>query len=117
MRSQRPVRSPAQILRRLRATPMVARSLENWPTFMWHYALGLVPTSPYRFRNGARLRIGRGVDHVPILEIFVREEYGGIADGSVVLDLGANLGAFAVYAATTARGIRVYAYEPSPDFF
>jgi FkbM family methyltransferase len=110
-------RSPRKVLRRLRLAPLAARTLRSWPRYLWHYALGLVPASPYQFRNGARLQIGRGVDHVPIIEIFMRNDYGEVPDGAVVLDLGANIGAFSVYAATTARAVTVFAYEPMSDFF
>jgi FkbM family methyltransferase len=61
--------------------------------------------------------IRRGVDHVPIIEIFLREEYGSIQDDAVVLDIGAHVGTFTIYAATTAHGGRVYAYEPDPKAF
>ena len=109
-------RSPAKVLRRLRLTPLAARKLKNWPQFMWNYALGLVPDHPYVFRSGAQLQIGRGVDHVPIIEVFLREEYGGIPDGATILDLGASIGTFSVYAASSARNVRIFAYEPMADF-
>lgn len=110
-------RSPAKVARRLKLTPLAARRIASWPRFMYSYTLGLVPSTPYAFRNRARLKIGRGVDHVPIIEIFLREEYGAVADGAVILDLGANIGVFSIYAATTARDVTIYAYEPMPDFF
>lgn len=110
-------RSPSKVLRRLKVLPLAARKLSSWPRFMCNYALGLVPAEPYAFRNRARLRIGRGVDHVPIIEIFLREDYGRIDDGAVIVDLGANIGVFTVYAATTARNVRILAYEPMADFF
>ncbi|HEU5092842.1 MAG TPA: FkbM family methyltransferase, partial [Nitrospira sp.] len=110
-------RSPSKITRRLGMTPLAARKLTTWIRFMYGYALGLVPDAPYVFRNGARMRIGRGVDHVPLIEIFLREDYGSVADGAVVLDLGANIGTFAVYAGTTAKRVTVYAYEPMSEFY
>jgi FkbM family methyltransferase len=110
-------RSPSKVARRLMLMPLAARKIANWPGFMSNYALGLVPSAPYLFRNRAQLKIGRGVDHVPIIEIFLREEYGAVADGAVILDLGANIGTFSIYAATTARDVTIYAYEPMPDFF
>jgi FkbM family methyltransferase len=84
---------------------------------MYHYTLGLTPRAPYRFRHGERLHIGRGVDHVPIIEIFLRNEYGDIDPGSIVVDLGANIGTFAIYAAMNAPNVQVLAYEPMPEFF
>jgi FkbM family methyltransferase len=53
---------------------------------------------------------------VPILEIFLKQDYGAIPDDSIVLDLGAHIGVFSIYATTTARNVVVYAYEPYPDF-
>ena len=103
-------------MRRLRYLPLAVRKIRNWPAFMFHYALGLKPSKPYRFRNGAQLVLGRALDHVPIIEIFLNQEYGAIPDDSIVLDLGANIGVFSIYATTTARNVRVYAYEPFPPF-
>ena len=40
-----------------------------------------------------------------------------IGPGSVVLDIGANIGTFSVYAGTSARGVTIYAYEPTAGFF
>jgi FkbM family methyltransferase len=109
-------RAPSKVLRRLKLAPLAARKLKDWPRFMYNYALGLVPNEPYVFRSGAQLQIGRGVDHVPIIEVFLREEYGRIADGATILDLGANIGTFSVYAASSARDVRIWAYEPLADF-
>jgi len=109
-------RSPRKVLRRLRYLPKAVRKISNWPSFIYHYALGLLPPKPYYFRNGARIKIGRAIDHVPIIEIFLNGEYGTIPDHAIVLDLGANIGVFSVYATSTARNLRVYAYEPFPPF-
>jgi FkbM family methyltransferase len=110
-------RTPSKVARRLMLTPLAARKIKNWPRFMFNYALGVVPDAPYAFRNRARLRIGRGVDHVPIIEIFLREEYGKVDGGAVILDIGANIGAFSIYAAMSARDVTVYAYEPMTEFY
>ena len=110
-------RSPRKIIRRLRLTPLAAGKIKNWPSFMFHYALGLKPRSPYVFRNGARIQIGRAIDHVPIIEIFLKEDYGKMPDDAVMIDLGANIGVFSVYAATTAKNATVYAYEPFIEYF
>ena len=110
-------RSPAKVARRIGLTPLVSSKVENWPSFMYHYAMGLVPGAPYRFRSGASLQIGRGVDHVPIIEIFLREDYGEIPNDAVILDIGANIGTFSIYAAMSARNVRLYSCEPMADFF
>jgi FkbM family methyltransferase len=106
------IRSPRKVARRLKVLPLARRELSSWPRFMAGYGLGLVPRRPYRFRSGAQLRIGRGVDHVPIIEVFMRRDYGSVDPGATVLDLGASTGVFAIYAAVTAPGARIIAYEP-----
>lgn len=111
------IRSPRRVARRLRVLPLAQRELRSWPRFMAAYALGFVPRRPYRFRSGAQLRIGRGVDHVPIIEVFLRRDYGTIPAGATVLDLGASTGVFAVYAAASAPGTRIVAYEPMPSAY
>ena len=110
-------RTPSKVARRLKLTPLAARKIRNWPRFMFNYALGVVPASPYAFRNRARVQIGRGVDHVPIIEIFLREEYGRVAGGAVILDIGANIGTFSIYAAMSAPDVTLYAYEPTAEFY
>jgi len=110
-------RSPAKVMRRLTMAPSAAREVKNWGSFIYHYALGLVPQGTYNFRNGAHLKIGQGIDHAPIIEVFLRREYGPIADGAVIVDLGASIGTFSVYAGTIARKTTIYAYEPLPGFF
>jgi FkbM family methyltransferase len=110
-------RSPAKVARRLKMLPEVRRHVRNWPRFLWSYAMGLVPDEPYRFRSGASLKIGRGVDHVPVIEIFFRKDYGDIPSDAVIVDLGASVGVFSVYAASTAENVQVYAYEPMPASF
>ena len=40
-----------------------------------------------------------------------------LKDGDVVIDVGAHIGYFSVYAATQVRGAKVYAYEPCPDSY
>jgi FkbM family methyltransferase len=111
------VRSPRKVARRLKVLPLTTKRIKNWPAFTVNYALGLTPRSPYVFRNGARLRLVNPIDHAPVVEIFLRDEYGEIPDGAVVLDLGASIGTFSVYAATAAHGVSVYAYEPFPESY
>ncbi len=101
----------------MKLLPLARRKIKNWPAFMYNYALGLTPVGSYDFRNGARVRIGRGIDHVPIIEIFLREDYGEMPDNSVILDLGANIGVFTIYATTTASNVVVFAYEPLQDYY
>jgi FkbM family methyltransferase len=71
----------------------------------------------YTFRNGGRLKINAAFDHVPIIEVMMKKDYGKIPDNSVIIDIGASTGVFSVYAAKTARNVKIYAFEPSADYF
>jgi FkbM family methyltransferase len=52
--------------------------------------------------------------------VFVRNEYGWVADAKAIVDIGANIGSFTTWAAWTTQKERrpvVYAYEPFPNSF
>ncbi len=73
-----------------------------------------------RLRNGVVLKSPEGQNLTALFyEIWIREDYcpAGykIQPRDVVIDIGANIGVFAAYAATRARNGSVYAYEPFPD--
>lgn len=40
-----------------------------------------------------------------------------LGPGDVVLDVGANIGMFSIAASTRAQGLRIYAFEPMPNFY
>ncbi|WP_307867705.1 amino acid adenylation domain-containing protein [Saccharothrix coeruleofusca] len=52
-------------------------------------------------------------------QIFEQDEYSrfghGIGAGAVVVDVGANIGLFSLWASQQAEGVRVLAVEPNPD--
>jgi FkbM family methyltransferase len=58
-----------------------------------------------------------GIDHAPIIEILVNEEFGHIPDANVIVDIGASIGTFTIFAGTMAPSARVYAFEPCPETF
>ncbi|MBN1636139.1 MAG: FkbM family methyltransferase [Deltaproteobacteria bacterium] len=68
-------------------------------------------------RDGLSIQLS--TDHsdiVTIFLIFCRRDYGKITPGSVVVDIGANIGVFALYAAKGGAKI-VHAYEPAEESF
>jgi len=110
-------RSPSKVIKRFRYLPVIVRRVKNWAEFMRNYAWGIKPEVPYILRNGAQMKIGRAIDHVPIIEVFLLEDYGKIPDNATIIDLGANIGVFSIYAATQASNVKIYAYEPLKDFY
>jgi len=70
-------------------------------------------------RNGVVLNAPAALDlNFLFQEIWLRGIYSPpgfeIRPGDVVIDVGANVGVFAAFAATRAPGVKVYAYEPFP---
>lgn len=108
----------ARVVQNARYLPRTISMLEDWFPFTVDYlALGLGhprPLRSYSLRGGSTVRLQSPVNTMTLGEIFLRRDYGTLKDNSIVVDVGAHIGLFALYAATTARNTRVYAYEPMP---
>lgn len=78
-----------------------------------------VSSSDYtcNLRDGCRFEIRGGRDDCHVLfEVFVEQIYPmPVSAGDVVIDIGAHIGCYTVWAAR--RGARVFAFEPHPDNF
>jgi FkbM family methyltransferase len=72
---------------------------------------------PYevKVRSGERLNLSEYTDLVIFWLVFVRRHYPVRATDRVVVDVGANIGVFTLYAAREAPEARVIALEPFPD--
>ena len=56
-------------------------------------------------------------DIITIFVVFVRKDYGKITSGGCVVDIGANIGVFSLYAAHYGKSGRVLAYEPNSESY
>jgi FkbM family methyltransferase len=99
------------------------RLYQNWPLALrslvaWHRQAFV-----FRLRQGVKFRV-----HAPTWDTFIINEIWmdkvytpsprfSIRDGWVVIDLGGHKGVFSVFAATSARDVKVYSFEPSPENF
>ncbi len=106
-----------EAIKALRYAPSVA----NWTEIAAGAWAGTEVTR-VRLRSGVVIDGAPGALIVPLYkEIWYRDEYGLRADplpsGATVIDVGANIGMFAVFAAIAARAARVLAYEPFPESF
>jgi 31-O-methyltransferase len=97
-----------------------ARYLRNWRPFFEAYRKG-TPLPPLELRGGMTIHHSPSDDTVNLFrEIFVdrcytKPNFYNPAPGDVVVDLGANIGIFAVFLQWIAPGIRVHCFEPGPD--
>jgi FkbM family methyltransferase len=97
--------------------PRICSLWSNWPEYLFNYALRRHKPAEYRTRKGFRLIDGRGTLAGTLAEVFVRREYGSLERFRTIVDVGANMGSFAIYAAQSCQGARVYCYEPEQQNF
>jgi FkbM family methyltransferase len=95
------------------------RECRGWARIIPGY-LGLgSPAFPYRFetRNGECLILDTFEDLVTAWIIFIRNDYAVEAGCRTIVDAGANIGAFTLFAARCAPKARIVALEPFPSTF
>lgn len=87
-------------------------------TIIWSYIARRSPRgNMVQLRNNHVIHLSSDpADIVTVFLIFAREDYGKVAPGTNVIDIGANIGVFALFAAFSgAKG--VYAFEPSASSY
>jgi FkbM family methyltransferase len=94
------------------------QSRDGWAIARGYLGVG-TPSFPRHLRltNGIDLELRTIHDLVTAWVVFFRKEYHLPPDASVVLDLGANYGAFTLFAAHTAPRAQVISVEPFPYSF
>lgn len=83
-------------------------------SFLKHYFNYTSPGTPtVDFRNGLQIHITDDPEDITtVFVIFMRRDYGNIPKNSTIIDIGANIGVFALYALTHGAS-KVIACEPS----
>lgn len=109
----------SRIPQRLYADLRLITLLKNWKEAINAKLTGK-PLKVLNFRNGIVLNGPSTISLAFLLqEIWIDEiyKYPGycIKSGDVIIDIGANIGAFSTYAATRNSDVKVYAYEPFPQ--
>ena len=100
----------------------VVRACRDWPSYFAEYATSADDgrERTYRMRSGAVFRTRRNRMDIRIIgEIFAFRKYDyfgfKVPVGADVVDVGANIGVFTVYALTECGARRVLAFEPHPE--
>ncbi len=97
--------------------PRVISQIHNWPLYLSNYLLRRKRPAEYKLKNGFRLIDGTGTLAGTIAVIFIRREYGSMKDYRTIIDIGANMGSFAVYAALACPNAKIYCFEPEERNF
>lgn len=74
-------------------------------------------TTPLSLRNGLKIILSTHPhDIVTAFVVFVKGDYGKVEQGTTVVDIGANIGIFSLYAASMGA-TRIFAYEPNQEAY
>jgi FkbM family methyltransferase len=94
--------------------------VKEWPSYLLEYlGLGRGEKRIYTLRNGIRYALRGGSSDKGVLnDIWIRNTYlpAGfeVKEDDIVIDIGAHIGVFTIYAASKARRGKVFAFEPFP---
>ena len=111
-----------KIAKHLNRAPEIGRCFlhsRDWLKMSFSYT-GLRPHSfPYvaRFRDGSSFEFRDLPDVATWWQIFYRNIYPIKKTDRVIVDAGANIGAFTLYAASRSPAAKIIAIEPFPDTF
>ncbi len=95
------------------------RTCRNWRTVL-DGRLYQIPFSEFVLWNGQRVHFHGTPPYQIFQEVWRRKQYTHLvytASPRVVVDIGANIGFFALYAAARWRTARILAFEPAPENF
>lgn len=113
--------TPLRALRAGRAAELVrAAGAFRRPDRVLRAYLGVAPAPfplPVETREGSRFSVADRHDAATAWMVFCRREYPVPADARCIVDLGANYGAFTLFAARRAPRARIVAVEPHPQAF
>lgn len=97
--------------------PRICSLLKNWPEYLFNYALRRRKPAEYRLRNGYRLVDSTGTLPGTLAQVFIRRQYGSVERFRVIVDIGANIGSFTIYAAQSNLHARIFCFEPEQRNF
>ncbi|HLH03651.1 MAG TPA: FkbM family methyltransferase [Bryobacteraceae bacterium] len=109
-----------QGLRHLERLPEVwrcSRETADWPKLFSAY-IGLKRTLPFTIalRSGS-FEFDEASDIPTFWQVFFRNVYPVYPDDRIIVDAGANIGSFSLYALENAPSCRLISIEPAPDTF
>jgi len=108
------------IIYKVRTAIGIIKTIKNFHVyFLDHFNLRSQEYSDYILRNGLKFRVrSKTADRVVINEMWVQRYYNPkgfeIGRDDVIVDIGAHIGVFSIFASSYAKKGMVYAFEPVP---
>jgi FkbM family methyltransferase len=112
----------AIILTKILIAIKIIFKLKNWTCPIFHYFNLKNNECVAEFRNGIKCIIRNRSDTIVFLENFFLDSYDRvegfmIKENDTVIDIGAHIGYFTIYAAKKAKKGKVISFEPSKESF
>lgn len=103
----------------LKYVPKSILRVKNWFPFLLNY-IGIKNDNferYYKLRGGIKFKSMQSLDAATIFVICIREDYGDIPNDAIIVDIGANIGVYSIWASTKGKNNKIYAFEPMKDNF
>lgn len=91
------------------------RQFKDWIALILTYTgvRSFAPGMVFHLKSSsATVQVWEAVDVISLWGVFCRGDYPVLADDQLIVDVGASVGTFSVFAASRAPAARVIAYEP-----
>lgn len=97
--------------------PVIILTLKNWLPFILNYLGIRNKKTTYILRNNTTIETNSNIDTATIAVVFIKKDYGKIPNNATIIDIGANIGCFSLYAANGSKNTHIYAYEPLQETY
>jgi FkbM family methyltransferase len=116
---KRGIRALSNPARHATALLRIVRAFRNWGPLLANYVWRRdLPSCEAVFRDdGTKLLLSGLADLSNLWAIFGREEYPVVSNDELIIDIGANIGLFSLFAARRAPDARITAFEPVKPTF
>ena len=113
----------SKIFRKLHNFILIPFTFQNWIQVIGYVLFVSNKTGIVVLRGGQKLkiRLSNYLDIGSIIEVYQRKEYSPpflyISDNATIIDIGASIGDFSVYCASSFDGSKILSYEPDENAF
>ncbi len=98
--------------------PAVYKSIINWPSFLMSFARLNKRSGCFLFRDGTSIYFDKPIVAATVMTTFFWKRYGVLSSKMrTIVDIGANIGVFTLFAAVAAPFSRIYSFEPDPKSY
>jgi len=103
---------------------LIILTFKNWHEYLFYSFISnskdktkmMILRNSLKFFYLTSKSVGGAIAEIWLLNCYTKNGIN-IENGDIVVDIGANIGAFSIFAATKFENTKVYSYEPMPNTF